>query len=82
MVSCLHLVRLFLFVVLLLSFVFFCFFSPLKKRTKSRTRQNPKNQNAEKGSIFVQLAQLCSQIVFLIFRVGLKMKMFAENAIK
>ena len=60
-IFCLHFVVLF-FVVLYSIFVFFCFFI-LVKKTKHNT--NLQNNNAEEKGQFFQLAQLCSQILFL-----------------
>ena len=52
---------------------------PNKKKDTTKTQ---KKQNAEKQNKN-QLAQLCSQIVFLIFGLrGLKMQLCAENRIK
>ena len=68
--SCLHLVVLlpFLF-VLQFCFEFCLFFIPLKKRPpkKPDTAKPPPKKNAEKKTTKIQLAQLCSQLVFLIF---------------
>ena len=61
--------------------LFFIAFSTLsKKDTKKRTRQTPPKMQ-KKGTIF-QFAQLCSRIAFQIFWGGLRMRNFAENAIK
>ena len=82
----LHLVVLFLFWVVLCSlFCFFCSFIPFKKDPKKPdTAKNPKNQTCRKrGQTKDQLAQLCSQIVFLIFwGWATKMLFFAEPPIK
>ena len=60
------------------NFIFFCSFIPFKKRTLQKTQ---KNKNAEKTTK-IMLAQLCSQIVFLIFGVGCKNTVFAESPIR
>ena len=66
--SGLHLVVLFLSCC----FVFkFCYFVPFKEKTKNQTQQkSPKEKMQKKGQN--QLAQLCSQIAFLIFWGGLQ----------
>ena len=72
--SGLHSCGLVSFLVVLCSiFVFFVFFHSLKKTPKKRTRQNPQKENAEKrDNKQFQLAQLCSQLVFLIFGGGIQ----------
>jgi len=73
----------FVFCCFVLNFVFFCFFIPLKKGPpkKPDTAKTQKSKNAEKTDKKNQLAQLCSQIVFLIFWGGL-VHFLAENTIK
>ena len=78
--SGLHLVVLFLSCL----FCVFCFSVLSQKKTKPDTAKTPKTKNAEeKDKQKIQLAQLCSQIVFLIFGGwATKMSCFAENTIK
>ena len=74
----------FLFCCFVLNFVF-CFFIPLKKDPqKTGHSKKPKKQKCRKKRTKKnQLAQLCSQIVFLFFwGVGFKNADFAENTIK
>ena len=81
--SCLHLVVLLPFSVLL--FLFLCVFhSSQKDPPKPDTAKPPKTKMQKKnGQQKNQLAQLCSQIVFLNFwEVGLKISVFAESTIK
>ena len=71
-------------------FLLFCFefvfFIPLKKQPKTRDtakKHKKKNQKCrKKRTICFQLAQLCSEMVFLIFWCGLKNADFAENTIQ
>ena len=79
---CLHLVVFFPFFVVL--FWILSFFIPLKQDPpKTGHGKNPKKQKCRKKTDKKnQLAQLCSQIVFLFFwGRALQMQMFAENAI-
>ena len=71
--------------VVLFWILLFCFFIPLKKRSpQNRTQQKPKNQKCrKKDKQKNQLAQLCSQIVFLILgRWATKMLCFAKKTYK
>ena len=70
---------------LLCCFVFnFCvFFIPLKKPPKTDTAKTQKTKKQEKTDKCFQLAQLCSQIVFLFLGGGgLKNADFVESTIK
>ena len=54
-----------------------------KKKTKNGHSKNQKKKKFREKGQKIQLAQLCSQIVFMIFGGGLqKCRFFAENAIK
>ena len=83
---CLHLVVVFPFLLFCFEFCIFCSFIPLKKRPKNGHSKNTNKQKRgkkEKTSFKeIQLAQLCSQMVFLILGVGCKIAVFAENPIK
>ena len=79
---CLHLVVFFPFLLFCFEFCLFSFLSkkdPQKTDTaKTQKAKMQKKRTNQKN----QLAQLCSQIVFLFLGVGLKMQIFAENTIK
>ena len=76
--SSLHLVVLFLFWLFCVhDFAFYCFLflsrnRPPKQDTAKKTNQNAEKKDKQKN----QLAQLCSQIVFLILGAGYKNVMF------
>ena len=75
----------------LVVWLFVCYFllfrsnQKLHQTKKPDTAKKTKPKNAENNptttNVF-QLAQVCSQIVFLMFWVGLKMQRCAENTIK
>ena len=68
-----HKTRLFVWILLSASFevLYFSYFSILAK-TENRHGKNTKPKMQKKNNPFFQLAQLCAQIMFLIFGVGLK----------
>ena len=70
--SCLHLVVLFIFCCFVPTFSFFLFSFLSKKAKKPDTAKTQKTKMQENTPNFVQLAQLCSQIVFPIVWGGLK----------
>ena len=72
---CLHLVVFFPFLLFCFELHLFLFFIPLNKKDPPKTghSRNPKKQKCRKnGQLKNLLAQLCSQIVFLILGGGLK----------
>ena len=72
--SGLHLVVLF-FLLFCAQFVVFCFL--FLSNPKKRTQQKQKNNHPEKkDNEIIQLAQLCSQILFILFGVGYKHVIF------
>ena len=83
--SGLHLVVVIVFWLFCVHFFgFIWFFHSFSKRPKNGHSKYPKNQNAKrekKDQKKVQLAQLCSQMVFLFFGGG-QTNIFAENPIK
>ena len=72
----------FLFVVLFSIFVFCLLSRSCKKAQKTNTARTNKKQKCRKQGQFFQFAQLCSQMLFLFFAVGLKQAFLSQSTVK